>query len=54
MARSQPRIIEFLSDDVTKDNTRLCAPSSPDAKETSNLSPQVEKVPLLGESVSEA
>ena len=54
VARSQPRIIEFLSDNANKDNTRLCAPSCPDAEETSNLSPQVEKVPLLKESVSEA
>ena len=54
VARSQPRIIEFLSDNVNKDNTRLCAPSSPDAEETSNMSPQVEKVSLLKESVSEA
>ena len=52
VARSQPRIIEFLSDYANKDNTRLCAPSSPDAEETSNLSPQ--KVPLSKESVSEA
>ena len=35
-------------------NTRLCASSCPDAEKTSNLSPQVEKVPLLKESVSEA
>ena len=54
VARSQPRIIEFLSDNANKDNTWLCAPSSPDAEETSNLSPQVAKVPLLKESVSEA
>ena len=54
MARSQPRIIEFLSYNANKDNTRLCAPSCPDAEETSNLSPQVEKVPLLKETVSEA
>ena len=54
VARSQPRMIEFLSDIANKDNTRLCASSSPDADETSNLSPQVEKVPLLKESVSEA
>ena len=54
MARSQSRISEFLSDNANKDNTRLCAPSCPDAKKTSNLIPQVEKVPLLEESVSEA
>ena len=54
VARSQPRIIEFLSDNANKYNTLLCAPSSPDAKETSKLSPQVEKVPLLKESISEA
>ena len=54
VARSQPRIIKFLSDNANKDNTRLCASSRPDAKKTSNLSPQVEKVPLLKESVSEA
>ena len=54
VARSQPRIIDFLSDNANKDNTRLCASSSPDAEKTSNLSPQVEKVPLLKESVSEA
>ena len=53
MARSQPRNIEFLSDNANKDNPRLCAPSCPDAKKTSNFSPQVEKVPLLKESVSE-
>ena len=52
VARSQPRIIEFLSDNANKGNTRLCAPSNPDAEETSNLSPQVEKVPLLKESSS--
>ena len=54
VARSQPRIIEFLSDNANKDNTRLCAPSSPDVEKASNLSPQVEKVPLLKESVPEA
>ena len=54
VARSQPRIIDFLSDNASKDNTRLCASSSPDAEKTSNLSPQVEKVPSLKESVSEA
>ena len=54
VARSQPRIIEFLSDNANKDSTRLRAPSSPDAEVTSNLSPQVEKVLLPKESVSEA
>ena len=43
-----------MSDNANKNNTRLSAPYSPDAEETSNLSPQVEKVPLLKESVSEA
>ena len=54
VARSQPRIIELLSDNANKDNTWLCVPSSPDAKKTSKLSPEVEKVSLLKESVSEA
>ena len=54
MALSQPRISEFLSDNANKESTRPSAPSSPDAEKTSNLSPQVEKVPLLKESVSEA
>ena len=54
VARSQPKIIEFLSDNANKDNSRLCAPSSPDAEKTSNMSPQVEKVLWLKESVSEA
>ena len=54
VARSQPRIIEFLSDNANKNNTRLCASSSPDAEKKSNLSPQDEKVPLLKESVSDA
>ena len=54
VALSQPRISEFLSDNANKDSTRPTAPSSPDAEKTSNLSPQVEKVPLLKESVSEA
>ena len=49
---SQPRIGEFLSDNASKDKTRLSAPSSPDSEKTSNLSPQVEKVPLLKESFS--
>ena len=54
VALSQPRISEFLSDNANKDSTRPSAPSSPDAAKTSNLSPQVEKVPLLKESFSEA
>ena len=54
VTRSQPRIIEFLSDNANKDNTRLCVHSSPDAEKTSNLNPQAEKVPLLKKSVSEA
>ena len=54
VARSQPRIIKFLSDNANKNNTRLSASSSPDAEKTSNLSPQDEKVPLLKESVSDA
>ena len=37
-----------------KDNTRPCAPCSPDAEKTSNLGPQVAEVPLLKVSVSEA
>ena len=53
-ALSQPRISEFLSDNANKDSTWPSAPSSPDAEKTSNLSPQVEKIPLLKESVSEA
>ena len=53
VAMSQPRISEFLSDNASKDSTRPSAPSSPDAEKTSNLSPQVEKVPLLKESISE-
>ena len=53
VARSQPRISELLSDNANKDNTRPCTPSSSDAEKTSNLSPQVEKVLLLKESVSE-
>ena len=53
VARPQPRIIEFLNHNANKDNIRLCASSSPDAEKTSNLSPQVEKVSLLKESVSE-
>ena len=51
VARLQPRISEFLSDNASKDKTRLSAPSSPDSEKTSNLSPQVEKLPLLKESV---
>ena len=54
VALSQPRISEFLSDNANKESTRPSAPSSPDAEKTSNLSPQVEKVPLLKEFVSEA
>ena len=54
VALSQPRISEFLSDNANKESTWPSAPSSPDAKKTSNLIPQVEKVPLLKESVSEA
>ena len=54
VALSQPRISEFLSDNANKDSIRPTAPSSPDVEKTSNLSPQVEKVPLLKESVSEA
>ena len=52
VALSQPRISEFLSDNASKDKARLSAPSSPDSEKTSILSPQVEKVPLLKESVS--
>ena len=52
VALSQPRISEFLN--ANKESTRPSAPSIPDAEKTSNLSPQVEKVPLLKESVSEA
>ena len=54
VAPSQPRISEFLSDNANKDINRPSAPSSPDAEKTSNPSPQVDKVPLLKESVSEA
>ena len=54
MAQSQTRISEFLSDNASKDNTRPYAPSSPNAGKTLNLSPQIEKVPLLKKSVSEA
>ena len=54
VALSQPRINEFLSDNANKDKTRSSAPSSPDAEKTSNMSPQVEKVPLLKESDSTA
>ena len=53
VALSQPRISEFLSN-ANKDSIRPTAPSSPDVEKTSNLSPQVEKVPLLKESLSEA
>ena len=51
VALSQTRISEFLSDNVKKDKTRPSAPSSPDAEKTSNLSPQIEKISLLEESV---
>ena len=54
VALSQPRISEFLSDNANKDSTRPFAPFSPDAEKTSNMSPQVDKIPLLKESVSEA
>ena len=54
VALSQPRISEFLSDNANKDINRPSAPSSPDDEKTSNPSPQVDKVPLLKESVSEA
>ena len=54
VTHSQTRISEFLSDNANTDNTRPCAPSSPDAEKTSNLSSLVEKVPLLKETVSEA
>ena len=54
VTRSQSRISVFLSDNANKDNTRPCTPSSPDAEKTLNLSPQVEKVAVLQESVSEA
>ena len=53
-ALSQTKISEFLSVNVDKDKTRPSVPSIPDAEKTSNLSPQVEKVPLLKESVSKA
>ena len=54
VALSQPRISEFLSDNANKESTRPSVPSSPDDEKTSNLSTEVEKVPLLKESVSEA
>ena len=54
VALSQPRISEFLSDNANKDSIQPTAPSSPDVEKTSNLSPQVENVPLLKESLSEA
>ena len=54
VALSQPRISEFLSDNANKDSIWPTAPSSPDVEKTSNLSFQVEKVPLLKESLSEA
>ena len=52
--RSQPRISDFLKDNANKDKTRPSAPTSPDAAKTSNLGPQVEKIPLQKESISEA
>ena len=52
VALSQPSISEFLSDNASKDKTRYSAPSRPGPKKASNLSPQVEKVLLLIESVS--
>ena len=54
VALSQPRISEFLGDNANKDSIRLSTPSSPDVEKTSNLSSQVEKIPLLKESVSKA
>ena len=54
VARSQPRISEFLNDNANKDKIRPSALSSPDAEKTSNLSPQIEKNPMRKESVSEA
>ena len=54
VALSQPRISEFLSDKANKDSIQPTVPSSPDVEKTSNLSPQVENVPLLKESLSEA
>ena len=54
VAQSKTRISEFLSDNANKDNSRPCAPSSPDAEKISNLSPQVEKVLLLKKLVSDA
>ena len=54
VARSQPRISQLLSDNANKNNTRLCALFSQDAEKTSNLSTQLEKIPLLNELVSEA
>ena len=41
VALSQPRIFEFLSDNASKDKTRLSVPSSPDSEKTPNLSPRV-------------
>ena len=51
VARSQPRISEFLSDNANKDKTRPSAPICPDAEKPSNLSPQVEKIPLPKDSM---
>ena len=54
VALSQPRISEFLSDNANKDSIRPTAPSSPDVQKNIKPEPQVENVPLLKESVSEA
>ena len=54
VALSQPRISEFLSNNANKESTRPSVPSNPDAEKTSKLSPQVEKVFWLKESVSKA
>ena len=43
-----------MSENANKGSTWPSAPFSPDAEKTSNLKPQVEKVPLLKESVSKA
>ena len=53
VALSQPRISEFLSDNANKDSIRPTAPLAR-CRKTSNLSPQVENVPLLKKSVSDA
>ena len=54
VALSQPRISEFLSDNATKIAFGQLRPLAQMSKKTSNLSPQVENVPLPKESVSEA